>query len=140
MDFDREIINGVDDSLVQVIDGKTQILRLARGYAPKLVKLPFKSEKKILAVGANQKNSIAFVMNDNIIVSPHIGDLDSLEAFGYFERTLETFKRFYDFEPELIIHDKHPNYETTKWAKKQNKELLHVGHHLAHIYACKAEF
>jgi len=140
LDFDREIINGVDDSLVQVIDGKTQILRLARGYAPKLVKLPFKSEKKILAVGANQKNSIAFVMNDNIIVSPHIGDLDSLEAFGYFERTLETFKRFYDFEPELIIHDKHPNYETTKWAKKQNKELLHVGHHLAHIYACKAEF
>ena len=40
----------------------------------------------------------------------------------------------------MIIHDKHPNYETTKWAKKQNKELLHVGHHLAHIYACKAEF
>jgi len=140
LDFDREIINGVDDSLVQVIDGKMQILRLSRGYAPKVIKLPFKSEKKILAVGANQKNSIAFVMNDNIIVSPHIGDLDSLEAFGYFERTLETFKRFYDFEPELIIHDKHPNYETTKWAKKQNKELIHVGHHLAHIYACKAEF
>lgn len=140
LDFDREIINGVDDSLVQVIDDKTQILRFARGYAPKVIKLPFKSEKKILAVGANAKNSIAFVMDDNIILSPHIGDLDSMEAFGFFERTIETFKRFYDFEPDVIVHDKHPDYETTKWAKKQNKKLLEVQHHLAHIYACKAEF
>lgn len=140
LDFDREIINGVDDSLVQVVAGKTQILRLARGYAPKVIKLPFKSEKKILAVGANAKNSIAFVMDDNIIISPHIGDLDSMEAFGFFERTLESFKRFYDFEPDVIVHDRHPDYETTKWAKKQNKKLLEVQHHLAHIYACKAEF
>ena len=140
LDFDREIVNGVDDSLVQVVDASTQILRLARGYAPKVVKLPFASAKSILAVGANQKSSIALVMDENIIISPHIGDLDSLEAFGYFERSLETFKNFYSFEPELIVHDKHPNYETTKWAKKQDKELVEVGHHLAHIYACKAEF
>jgi len=140
LDFDRDILNAVDDSLVQVINGKTQTLRLSRGYAPKIIKLPFKSEKKILAVGANQKNSIAFVIDDKIILSPHIGDLDSLEAFDFFTRTLETFKRFYDFEPDIIVHDKHPNYETTKWAKQQNKELVAVQHHLAHIYACKAEF
>ena len=140
LDFDREIINGVDDSLVQVVDAKLQILRLSRGYAPRVVKLPFTSEKRVLAVGANQKNSVAFVMDENIIISSHIGDLDSLEAFGYFERTLETFKNFYSFEPEIIVHDKHPSYETTKWAKKQDKELLEVQHHLAHIYACKAEF
>ncbi|MDO8453972.1 MAG: carbamoyltransferase HypF [Sulfurimonas sp.] len=140
MDFDRDIVNGVDDSLLQVISGKIQTLRLARGYAPKVIKLPLKSEKKILAVGANQKNAIAFVIDDNIILSPHIGDLNSLKAFEYFERTIETFKRFYDFEPDIIVHDKHPNYETTKWAKRQGKELLEVGHHLAHIYACKAEF
>ena len=140
LDFDREIINGVDDSLLQVIDGKMQILRLSRGYAPKVIKLPFKSQKKILAVGANQKNAIAFVMDDTIMLSPHIGDLNSMEAFGFFERTLESFKHFYDFEPEIIVHDRHPNYETTKWAKEQNKKLVEVQHHLAHIYACKAEF
>ena len=140
VDFDRDIINGVDDSLVQVIGSNTQTLRLSRGYAPKIIKLPFKSEKRILAVGANAKNSIAFVMDDKIILSPHIGDLGSLEAFEFFSRTIETFKRFYDFEPDLIVHDKHPNYETTKWAKEQGKELVEVQHHLAHIYACKAEF
>jgi len=140
LDFDREIINGVDDSLVQVVDGNVQILRLSRGYAPKIVKQPFITAKKVLAVGANQKNSIALVMDENIIISPHIGDLDSLEAFEYFKRTLGTFKNFYGFVPEIIVHDKHPNYETTKWAKKQGRELVEVQHHLAHIYACKAEF
>jgi len=140
LDFDRDIVNGVDDSLVQVVSGNTQMLRLSRGFAPKVIKLPFKSDKKILAVGANAKNAIAFVIEDSIILSPHIGDLGSLKAFEFFERTIETFKRFYDFEPDLIVHDMHPAYETTKWAKRQDKELLEVQHHLAHIYACMAEF
>lgn len=140
LDFDRDIINGIDDSLVQVVAGKTQVLRLSRGYAPKVIKLPFKSNKRILAVGANAKNAIVFVMDDSIVISPHIGDLDSLEAFDFFLRTVQTFKNFYDFEPDVIVHDKHPRYETTKWARVQNKELVKVQHHLAHIYACKAEF
>ncbi|MBU1927686.1 carbamoyltransferase HypF, partial [bacterium] len=140
LDFDRDIVNGVDDSLVQVIAGKTQTLRLSRGFAPKVIKLPFKSKKKILAVGANAKNAIAFVIEDTIILSPHIGDLDSPKAFGFFERTIETFKKFYDFEPDIIVHDKHPSYMSTKWAKMQGKELVAIQHHLAHIYATKAEF
>jgi hydrogenase maturation protein HypF len=140
LDFDRDIVNGVDDSLVQVVHGNTQMLRLSRGFAPKVIKLPYKSEKKILAVGANAKNAIVFVIEDSIIISPHIGDLGSLKAFDFFLRTLETFKSFYNFEPDVIVHDMHPNYETTKWAKAQGKELVEVQHHLAHIYACKAEF
>jgi len=140
LDYDRDIINGVDDTLLQVIGESVQTLRLARGYAPKVIKLPFKSKKKILAVGANAKSSIALCLEDIVITSPHIGDLDSLAAFEYFERTVETFKRFYGFEPDLIVHDKHPSYMTTKWAKEQNTELISVQHHLAHIYACKAEF
>ncbi len=140
LDFDRDIVNAVDDSLVQVVDEKIQLLRLARGYAPFHIKLPKKISKKILAVGANQKNTIALAFEDNLIISPYIGDLNSLKSFDFFKRTLETFKNFYDFEPDIIVHDKHPNYETTKWAKQQKKELFPVQHHLAHIYACKAEF
>ncbi len=140
LDYDRDIVNAIDDSLVQIVDGKIQTLRLARGYAPKSIKLPYKLDKKILAVGANQKNTIALAFEDNLIISPYIGDLNSIANFDFFTRTLETFKNFYDFEPDVIVHDKHPNYETTKWAKKQNKELFEVQHHLAHIYATKVEF
>ncbi|MEA2110552.1 MAG: carbamoyltransferase HypF [Campylobacterota bacterium] len=140
LDFNRDIINAIDDSLMQVIDGKAQTLRLSRGYAPKIIKLPFKSKNRILAVGANAKNSIAFVIDDSIIISPYIGDLDSLKAFDFFLRTLESFQRFYDFEPDIIVHDKHPSYHTTVWAEQQNAPCIAVQHHLAHIYACKAEF
>ena len=140
LDFDRDIINGIDDSVVQVIDGDIQTLRLARGYAPKVIKLPFKTDKKILALGANDKNTISLAFKDSVIISPHIGDLNSLESFDFFKRTLESFYGFYNFVADVIVHDKHPNYETTNWAKQQDLKLLEVGHHLAHIYACKAEY
>jgi len=145
LDHDRGIVNTNDDSVVQMAADKKITLRMARGYAPKSMKLPFKSKKKILAVGANQKNSIALIFDDTLILSPHIGDLNSLEAFEYFERTVETFKDFYDFEPEVIVYDKHPEYMTTQWAKAfkakhPRVETIEVQHHLAHIYACKAEF
>jgi hydrogenase maturation protein HypF len=71
--------------------------------------------------------------------------LDSLKAFEYFTRTIETFERFYDFKPDIIVCDKHPNYQTTKWAnelkvKNEKLKIIEVQHHLAHIYSVKAEF
>ena len=139
LDFDREIINAIDDSLVQVIDDKIQILRLARGYAPKIIKLDKALEKNILCVGANQKSTITLGFEDTLILSPHIGDLGSNKSFEYFTRSIETFKNFYDFNPDEIITDLHPNYESTKWAKQQNLPLKKMQHHLAHIYSVKAE-
>lgn len=143
--YDREIVNGCDDSVVMQNKNEKVVLRLSRGYAPKSILHPFKSDKKILAVGANQKNSMAFAFDTNMILSPHIGDLNSLEAFEYFTRTLETFKKFYELEPDIIVCDKHPEYETSKWAKlitKENPkiELLQVQHHYAHALACMAEY
>ena len=148
LDHDRDIVNANDDSVLQMAGDEKITLRLSRGYAPKSIKLPFKSQKKILAVGANQKNSIAMVFDDTLIMSPYIGDLNSLEAFEYFERTLESFKRFYDFEPDVIVYDKHPEYMTTKWALRQAQgadsnlltELVEVQHHYAHLLATMAEF
>ena len=145
LDHDRGIVNANDDSVVQMAGDKKITVRMARGYAPKSIKLPFKSKKKILAVGANQKNSITLIFDDTLIISPHIGDLNSIEAFEYFERTLESFKDFYDFEPEVIVYDKHPEYMTTKWAKEfkithPDIEIIEVQHHYAHLLAGMAEF
>jgi len=140
VDFNRDIENAVDDSVLQIVNNEIQLLRAGRGYTPKVIKLPNKISHKILAVGANAKNTISIAFDDTIIVSPYIGDLDSIVSFEYFLRTIDTFKKFYDFEPDIIVHDKHPSYETTKWAKQQNIKLIEVQHHLAHIYATKAEF
>lgn len=144
LDHDRDIINTNDDSVMQIVEGKKIFLRMARGFTPKSIKLPFKSDKNILAVGANQKNTITLIFDDKLIISPHIGDLNSIEAFEYFERTVETFKRVYGFKPEVVVCDKHPEYETSKWAKrlkarKPSIDLLEVQHHYAHILAVKTE-
>lgn len=145
LDHDRDIVNANDDSVVQMSGDRKITLRMARGYAPKSIKLPFKSKKKILAVGGNQKNSIALIFEDILIMSPYIGDLNSLEAMEYFERTVETFKRLYDFEPDVIVYDMHPEYETTKWAKQLKSDhpefqMVQVQHHYAHLLAGMAEF
>ncbi|HEY9189302.1 MAG TPA: carbamoyltransferase HypF [Sulfurovum sp.] len=145
LDHDREILNANDDSVLQMAGDERITLRLSRGYAPRSIKLPFRSSKKILAVGANQKNSMALLFEDTVVLSPHIGDLNSLEAFEFFERTLDTFKRFYDLEPEVIVCDKHPGYMTTQWAGQYKAEhpacqLITLQHHYAHLLAGMAEF
>lgn len=141
---DRAIINASDDSVIMATKITPLMIRMARGYAPMSKTVPSKSVKKILAVGANQKNTLSILFDEHIITSPHIGDLNSLEAFEYFTRTLENFGQFYDFYPDIIVCDKHPNYETTKWAKQYAQihdiELIEVQHHYAHTLACMAEF
>ncbi|UFS62491.1 carbamoyltransferase HypF [Sulfurimonas sp. HSL-3221] len=145
LDVDREIVNACDDSVVTVAGSRTLMLRMARGYAPRSLPLPFEAPGRILAVGANQKSTIALGFDKNIVLSPHIGDLVSVDAFEYFERTLETFKRFYAFEPDIVVCDLHPGYETTKWAKAfhaahPGTALVRVQHHYAHALACMAEY
>ncbi|WP_345887336.1 carbamoyltransferase HypF [Shewanella algae] len=159
LDHNRPIINGCDDSVVQMLDDELQVLRLARGYAP--LSLPSKSLASmntaskslasksaegnssnklpsLLAVGPQQKNTLALNIGNQLYLSPHIGDLFSVEAEGYFERTLQSFHRLYRFEPEAIIRDKHPDYASSRWAERQSARQLEVQHHFAHLLAVMA--
>ncbi|MCS6234721.1 carbamoyltransferase HypF [Shewanella baltica] len=153
VDHNRPIINGCDDSVVQVIQpnmdspAEVQVLRLARGYAPLSFPLDTPLTQSILAVGAQQKNAIALGFGNNVFLSPHIGDLFSVSAEQYFERTLATFARLYHFAPNLIVHDKHPDYAPSRWAEmhsNSNVELsdtsqcLTVQHHHAHVLSVMA--
>ena len=145
LDFNRDILNASDDSVIQIVDNDITKIRNARGYSPTAFSFENKSKKKILSLGANQKSTISLYFENNLILSPYIGDLNSLKSMEYFERTIETFKRFYDFEPEVIVCDKHPNYESTKFALKlkqtnPNIELVQIQHHYAHVLSVMAEY
>lgn len=135
LDYNRDIVNASDDSVVQVIGDKLLLMRASRGLTPKSIRFESTQRRKILAVGAQQKNAIAIYHNNQVILSPYIGDLDTVSSFEFFEKTLQSFKDFYDFEPDVIVGDMHPNYATTQWAKKQNKPFIQVQHHYAHILA-----
>ena len=139
LDYDRTIINASDDSVVQLIDDSPLLMRSSRGLTPHSFRIETKSNETILAVGAQQKNAIAVYKEGQIIQSPYIGDMDNLETFAFFERTIETFKSFYNLRFDRIITDKHPSYMTTKWAKAQNVPIHQVQHHFAHIVATMFE-
>lgn len=139
LDYNREIVNSSDDSVLQYIGDKTLLMRSSRGIAPQSFRVDSKDERKILAVGAHQKNAIAIYLNHQIIVSPYIGDLDNIANHELFEKMIESFARFYDFTPELIVGDLHPNYISTQWAKKQKISFMQVQHHYAHILSTMCE-
>ncbi|MDD4856222.1 MAG: carbamoyltransferase HypF, partial [Sulfuricurvum sp.] len=140
LNHNRTIVNALDDSVIQIAQGRVVMLRMGRGFAPHTISLRDSITKPILAVGAHQKSAIALGVKKNIVLSGHIGDLGSIEADGYFEKTIETFKRFYDCEPTLLITDLHPHYSSTRYAQEQKKEHYGVQHHYAHILACMAEY
>lgn len=145
----RPILRAIDDSIVRIINDELMILRRARGYAPLPLNLPsFNQQKynKILAVGGHLKNTIAMAFNQQIFLSQHIGNLENIETLNSFEKTIKSLSKIYDFKPDLIVCDAHPDYYSTQYAetlsrsnKTQKIPVIQVQHHLAHIFATIAE-
>ena len=139
LEHNRDIVNGCDDSVVMIVKEQHIILRRARGYAPVSIKLPFELKHNVLALGANQKSTVAIGFKNQVILSPHIGDLNSIGSMEYFKQNIENLKRIYKFEPEMVVYDKHPQYESSKYAKSLSLEKIEVQHHYAHILGVMAE-
>jgi hydrogenase maturation protein HypF len=73
-------------------------------------------------------------------VSPHIGDLDTLETLQHFRAVVDRIARLHRIEPQAIAHDMHPGYVSTAEAKRMGApQLIAVQHHHAHIAAVCAE-
>lgn len=149
----RPIARHADDSIVMVLQGAPMLLRRARGYAPLPVLL--KTELPcILAVGAHLKNTVALSVGRQVFISQHIGDLETPEALGAFERVIADFLTMYDAHPVALAHDMHPDYRSTIWAREAvagqlaarlqaligaTVRAIPVQHHHAHLAACLAE-
>jgi hydrogenase maturation protein HypF len=135
----RKIENRCDDSVGFVLPGKGfSIIRRSRGYVPVPIELPF-SVKPTLAVGPYLKNTFTLAHRKDAYISPHIGDLDNLETLHFFNEMVERYQKWFKIEPELIIHDLHPDYLSTKVAHMITGEKLGVQHHVAHIASCLGE-
>ncbi|WP_195835656.1 carbamoyltransferase HypF [Helicobacter pylori] len=136
----RAIIHRIDDSIAQCIDNAMRPMRLARGFAPLYLTLPKRSndsQKKILALGAEQKGHFSLLDSGTyiLLLSPFCGDLSVLENEKHFKETLNFFLKTYDFKPTILACDKHKNYTTTKMACDFNTPLMQVQHHHAHFLA-----
>jgi len=136
---DREILQRCDDSIVRVVDNKPRLIRRSRGYVPSPLFLKDETQKNVLAVGAELKNTIALSRANEVFFSQHIGDLDNPSAYSFFENSIEHLQDILQLKPEVIACDMHPEYLSTKWAQKQNLPIIEVQHHHAHLAAVMAE-
>jgi hydrogenase maturation protein HypF len=134
---DRPIARQVDDSVVRVAAGEWIMLRRARGYAPATLRLT--GNRKLMAMGAHQKNTVALTDGAQIILSQHIGDLDTPEANSAFERAITDLQTLYDIQPQEVVVDLHPDYRSTQYGESLALPVRRVQHHYAHILACLAE-
>jgi len=138
----REILQRCDDSVAAISDGAPQLLRRARGYVPLAVPLPLDAAP-ILAVGGHLKDVFALARGRFAYQSQHLGDLENPTGLEFFEHSLAHLSHTFEIDPQIIVHDLHPGYLSTAWAKRYASErslrLVAVQHHHAHVAACMAE-
>ena len=117
------------------------VLRRSRGYAPAPVRVAFKFGRQILGCGAELKNTFCLTRDNYAFISHHIGDLENLETLQSFKQGIEHFKRLFHLQPEIVAHDLHPEYLSTKYALALDEELTKIGvqHHHAHVASCMAD-
>jgi hydrogenase maturation protein HypF len=135
----RDILLRCDDSVVRISGSRVRQMRRSRGYVPVPVFLA-EEVPSVLAVGGELKNTICLTKGRHAFLSQHVGDLENLQAYRFFEEAIEHLERVLEIRPQALAHDLHPAYFSTQWALKQKGvPLVGVQHHHAHIASCMAE-
>ncbi len=124
-------------------DAARQPLRRSRGDAPYPVRLPWRTEQHILGIGAEMKSTLCLLRDNDAFLSQHIGEVDSLETLDYVRQVLDHLTGLFKVTPQVVVHDMHPAYLTTRLAQElaaeRNLRRVAVQHHHAHVAACLAE-
>lgn len=135
---DRPIVRPVDDSVVRMVAGREMLLRRARGYAPTAIPVPDLTPG-IVALGGHQKATVAVTAGDAVVLSPHIGDLESSEGRDAYARAMEGLVQLHAVQTRLVARDLHPDYHSSHVAEHLGAPRAAVQHHLAHVAACMTE-
>ena len=134
----RPIARSVDDSVVRVIMGREMVVRGGRGYAPASIHLITPSPST-LALGAHLKTTIAVSIGTGVLISQHVGDLDTPQALEAWSETIANFERLYDFRPTAVACDAHPDFVSTRWGERSGLPIVRVQHHYAHVLSCMSD-
>ncbi len=122
-----------------------QFIRRARGYAPLPLSLKHEhhANETLLALGAEQKNTIALVSGERAFVSQHIGDVENAATYDSWLAASSRYEQLFSMHPTAFACDKHPEYLPSKWARDKHRAsqlpLVEVQHHHAHIASVLGE-
>ncbi len=135
---DRPIVRAVEDSVARIVCGRELVLRRARGYAPASIAVAGMASG-ILAMGAHLKATVAVSRAAGVVLSQHIGDLETIAARAAHARVVADATRLHAVTPRLVARDLHPDYASSRAAEAAGLPVAGVQHHLAHVVACMAE-
>jgi hydrogenase maturation protein HypF len=140
LSHDRPIHRRCEDSVVRA----GFPVRRARGFAPEAIRIPRPVSRRgkapaIVAAGAQLKSTFCVLRGPDAFLSPHLGDLDSPLAHRAFHDDIGLYLEMLGVRPDIVAHDLHPDYLSTRWAHEQQAEPVGVQHHHAHAAACLAE-
>jgi hydrogenase maturation protein HypF len=134
----RKIVNRCDDSVIR--DG--YIIRLSRGIAPKRTAIDL-GKRCILGVGPELNANATLYRNGFTVTSPHVGNVRNPATLEYLEETVRNLQRLLGARFDLIAHDLHPQFLSTRFARElasdHGLDLVPVQHHRAHIAATTTE-
>jgi hydrogenase maturation protein HypF len=136
---DRDIVSRYDDSVTRVWRGAPAVLRRARSYAPEPLELPLEVPAPILGTGALLHGAFCLASGRRAFLSQHVGDLDTEEAMAAYGDALARYREVFGIEPQVVAHDLHPDFASTRFAVETGLPRVAVQHHHAHVAAVMAE-
>lgn len=137
---DRPIARPADDAVVRIVADVSRPLRLGRGTAPRELRLSQPLKTPTLAVGAYFKGSIALAWDTRVVVSPHIGNQSTPRGRLIFEQVAADLQTLYGVRAGHVVHDAHPNFPSSRWARESGLPTTSVWHHHAHASAVAGEY
>jgi hydrogenase maturation protein HypF len=137
---DRPIVRPADDPVYRVIADVPRPLRLGRGSAPLELELPTRLNEPVLALGSHMKNTLCLAWGKRAVVSPHIGELDTVRSLDTLAQVAADLQRLYQVQASRLIVDHHPGFGYRRFARNSGLPLFEVWHHHAHASALAWEF
>ncbi|MFZ3261979.1 MAG: carbamoyltransferase HypF, partial [Thiobacillus sp.] len=137
---DRSIVRPADDPVYRVIAGLPRPLRLGRGRAPLELELSAPLAEPVLALGSHMKNTLCLAWGRRAVVSPHIGELDTLRSLDTLAQVAADLQRLYQVQATRLIVDRHPGYGTRRYARDSGLPRFEIWHHHGHASALAWEF
>lgn len=139
LSHNRKIRIRADDTVMDFYKNEPYMIRRSRGYAP----LPFMTSTdwkgQVLAVGGELKNTFCIGVDSRFYPSPYVGDLEDLRTVKALQETIHRFQTLLEVEPQVVVCDLHPKYNSTVVAENLGFPMLQVQHHYAHVLSCMTE-
>jgi hydrogenase maturation protein HypF len=135
----RPMVRPADDPVIRPMAGAARLIRPGRGFAPIERDLPRKLSRAILATGGHMKNTVALAWDGRVVVSPHVGELETPRSIDIFKQVIRDIQDLYHVNSQVIACDLHPGYASSRWADQQDAPVIRVQHHAAHASSLAGE-